>query len=157
MHTRKALSIFSGIVLAFALMLAPRARADEANEATKLTFNQPMEIPGHKVLAAGTYWFVNMDDGAAANHNLVQIFNEDRSKRIAVIPTLAIQRADTTASTEINLAEPRRNRPKSLVSWFYPGSATGHEFVYGSRREKIVSVEPELKVMAQPATPNYGD
>jgi hypothetical protein len=157
MYTRKALSIVSGIVLAFALMLAPRARADEANEATKLTFNQPMEIPGHKILAAGTYWFVNMDDGSAANHNLVQILNEDRSKRIAAIPTVAIQRADTTPRTEINLAEPRGNRPKALVSWFYPDSTTGHEFVYYGYQEKVVTSEPELRVMAQPATPASGD
>lgn len=157
MQTRKTFSIISGIALAVALMFVPRARADEANEASKLTFNQPMEIPGHRVLAAGTYWFVNMDDLSSANHNVVQIFNEDKSKRIAVLSTVAIQRGDTASNTEINFAESQGNEPKALVSWFYPGSTRGHEFVYSHNEEKIVTAEPDLKVMAQPAAPAYGD
>jgi hypothetical protein len=157
MNTRKTLSIISGFVLAVALMLAPRARADEANEASKLTFNQPLEIPGHRVLAAGTYWFVTMDGVSSADHNLVQIFNADRSERIMVLPTVAIQRPEASSTTEINFAESQGNRPKALVSWFYPHSMIGHEFVYGDQEEKVVASEPTLKVMAQPESPAYGD
>ena len=55
MNTLKKVLI-SGLALASLLML-PVARGTEENQATKLTFNQPVEIPGH-VLPAGTYWFV---------------------------------------------------------------------------------------------------
>jgi len=133
------------------------ARADEWNQATKLTFNQPVEIPGQKILAAGTYWFTTMDDGAAFNDNVVQIFNADRSKILAALPTVAIQRATPTARTEINLAEPRANHPDALVSWFYPGLTDGHEFVYGRQEEKIVASEPVLKVLAGHTALAYGD
>ena len=43
------------LLLAF-LMVLPAARADQANQATKVTFNQAVQIPG-RVLPAGTYWF----------------------------------------------------------------------------------------------------
>jgi len=51
MNTRKAISIL-GLLLAFAIIL-PAARADEYDQASQLTFSQPVQIPGH-VLPAGT-------------------------------------------------------------------------------------------------------
>jgi hypothetical protein len=158
MRTLKQFSIISGLVLTFAMMLAPVARADAWNQATRLTFNQPMEIPGHKVLAAGSYWFVNMADLSQADDNVIQIFNADRSKIIATVPTIAVQRANPTATTEVTFAEPQGNQPRTLMSWFYPGTRTGHEFVYGRQEEKTVTAEPVMKVMAGPQRAvSYGD
>jgi hypothetical protein len=156
MRTLKQFSFISGLIFMFGLLLVPVARADEWNQATRLTFNQPMEIPGHKILAAGTYWFKTMTDLSAADDNVVQILNADRSRVIAVFPTAAIQRATPTASTEINFAE-QGHQPNALVNWFYPGSTTGHEFLYSRQEEKVVASEPVLKVMAGRTAPAYGD
>ena len=53
MYIRKMISIL-GLALAIAIVL-PVLRADEANQATKVTFSQPVQIPG-KILPAGSYW-----------------------------------------------------------------------------------------------------
>jgi hypothetical protein len=55
MNTRKAF-ITLGLLLALVMML-PYARASERDQATAITFNQSVQIPG-RVLPAGTYWFV---------------------------------------------------------------------------------------------------
>lgn len=157
MHTRKTFSTISGFILAFALMLVPMARADEWDQASKLTFSQPFEVPGHKILAAGAYWFVTMPDLSAAGDNFVQVFNADRSKLYAIIPAVSIERSNPSPYTEINLATPQGNQPKAIVSWFYAGRRTGHEFLYDKQEEKTVMAEPMMKIMARPANPAYGD
>ena len=55
MNTGKAF-ITLGLALAFVMML-PSARASERDQATEITFNQSVQIPG-RVLPAGTFWFV---------------------------------------------------------------------------------------------------
>ena len=54
--TTKKLFITLGLALASVVVL-PTARADEYDQASKLTFNKSIQIPGH-VMPAGTYWFV---------------------------------------------------------------------------------------------------
>lgn len=158
MQPRKRFAAVSALILIFAAMLAaPAARADEWNQATQLTFNQPMEIPGHKILAAGTYWFVTMADLSVANDNVVQIFDASRRKIIATLISDPIQRRTVTDRTEVNLAKQQGNEPNLLVSWFYPGSHIGHQFVYGREEDKVVAADPHTKVMASPGGSVYGD
>jgi hypothetical protein len=54
MNIRKMLFI-AGLMVAFTILL-PVVHADDWNQATRVTFSQPVQIPGH-VLPAGTYWF----------------------------------------------------------------------------------------------------
>ncbi len=58
MKTRNVLFTLA-FVFASIIML-PAARADDHDQASKLTFNQSVQIPG-QVLPAGTYWFVMGD------------------------------------------------------------------------------------------------
>ena len=60
-----------GLIIAFALFFELAAYADESDQATTITFSQPIQIPG-QVLPAGTYLFklASGDD-----LNVVQIFN----------------------------------------------------------------------------------
>ena len=160
MRARKPNTLIAGLILILAVAFAaPSARADQWNESTRLTFSQPMEIPGHRILAADTYWFETMADLSVANDNVVQIFNADHTRIVATLPSVAIQRQTLTASTEVNFAKQGANEPNVLVSWFYPGSGTGHEFIYSRQEEKAVASEPALKVMAHPAkvARAYGD
>jgi hypothetical protein len=73
MNTRKTLGIILGIA-AISVTILPVARADEADQATRITVSQPIQIPG-KVLPAGTYWFVLLDHGD--NLNVVEILDSD--------------------------------------------------------------------------------
>jgi hypothetical protein len=149
--TRKALCISFGVVLAFALVVfAPAARASEWDQATQLTFNQSVEVPGNVVLPAGTYWFVLTDDAITAP-DLVQIFNLDRTQVLASIQTIPTIRPGATDHSELTFAEQSQKQPIALISWFYPGRVTGHEFVYAPREEARLSESEQITVMAQSA------
>jgi hypothetical protein len=146
MNTRKVISIL-GLLLAFAIIL-PVARADEFDQATKLTFNQSVQIPG-RVLPAGTYWFV-LANASIANRNIIQIFSSDRSTLYATLLANGSARSQRTDKTTITFAERGLDKPDAIVDWFYPGRTIGHEFVYPTRdeREEIASAKHQTILAA---------
>jgi hypothetical protein len=150
MSTRKALTMVSGLILGLAMLLPVGARADEYNEATQMTFNVPIQVPGNRVLPAGTYWFKLFD--SAANRQIVQIYNADRSQVLLTYLAIPTDRMVTTGHTELKLIHQPRNKPYALLSWFYPDRVIGHEFLYGPRQEQRLSEESVIKVMAHSAS-----
>jgi len=149
MNTRKAISIL-GLLLAFAIIL-PAARADEYDQASQLTFSQPVQIPG-RVLPAGTYWFV-LADVSIANRNIIHIFNSDRSTLYATVSTITAERAQSSDRTALTFAERDSTQPSAILDWFYPGRKTGHEFVYPAQDEKeLASAKHQTVVARAPAT-----
>ena len=126
MKYRKLLAISLFVVMAFSLGI-PTANADASNQQTKITFNEPVEIPG-MVLGAGTYWFVLAGDGS--DLNVVQVFNEDRSALLATLFTAPRQGRQSSDSAEFTFAERPNSKPEAILAWFYPGLPTGHEFLY---------------------------
>jgi hypothetical protein len=74
-------AIGRALSVAFALaILTPAARASVRDQATRITFNQPVRVPG-KILPAGTYWFVLSNVGAA-DRDTVSIYSSDWSKGV---------------------------------------------------------------------------
>ena len=134
------------LILAGAVFL-PAARADERDRMTKLVFDQPVEIPG-AVLPAGTYWFIL--DPYIQNRDVVQIFNEDWSTLCATLITVPTDRGQPAAETEIELAVRPGQEPEVLMKWYYPGRATGQEFVYPKREERELAGDVKRDVLAQP-------
>ena len=55
-------------------------RASVRDQATRISFNQPVRVPG-KILPAGTYWFVLSNVGAA-DRDTVSIYSSDWSKGV---------------------------------------------------------------------------
>jgi hypothetical protein len=100
------------LLLAF-LMVLPAARADEGDQATKVTFSQAVQIPG-RVLPAGTYWFVLPED--VNEHDQVRIFNSDRTILYAAVFTNNAQRAQTTDHSAFTFAERESAQPQAIVS-----------------------------------------
>ena len=147
MKTRGALSIIFALALALA-MIVPVARADERDQATQLTFDQPVQIPGNVVLQPGTYWFTVGHN--TLDRNVVQVFDSNWSiiATTIAIPTL---RPKATDHTMLKLAEGAANEPFVLVKWFYPGRETGHEFLYSTPMERQLSEDNVITVMAGPA------
>jgi hypothetical protein len=125
MNTRKAF-ITLGLVVT-SLVILPAAHADEWDQASKLTFSQSVQIPG-RVLPAGTYWFVLAD--TVGSRNIIHIFNSDRSTLYATVQTITAERPQPTDSTTITFAERELMPTNAIVTWFYPGRNSGHEFVY---------------------------
>ena len=128
--TTKKMFITLGLALASVIVL-PTARADECDQASKLTFNKSVQIPGH-VLPAGTYWFMLANINS---RNVVQVFSSDRSTLYATLLTIDADRPETTDKTAITFAE-RGMEPETIVFWFYPGSSYGHQFLYSKPEEQ---------------------
>jgi hypothetical protein len=128
MNLRKTLSIL-GLMLTFTIML-PVAHADDWNQTTRFTFNQPVQVPGH-VLPAGTYFFQLVGD----NHHLVQIFSEDRTT-VAILYSVPRVRYGRRAEVAITLANRGATQPQAIVAWFFVGETEGHEFLYPKQEEQ---------------------
>lgn len=142
---RAALLVLGGIALLGVLA----AQANTFNKATKVTFDQPVEVPG-MVLPAGTYTFTIHD--SLGSRNIVQIFNEDKTKLITTILAIHNYRLEPTGETVISFAERPADRPQALKAWFYPGHNYGVEFVYPEQKameiaqasNEVVPAETEL-------------
>ncbi len=146
MNIRGASTIFFGFILTRVIFLLA-ARADEWDQMTKFTFNQPVEIPGG-VLPAGTYWFVLQNN--QSDRNIVQVFNADWSRVEATLITNPTYRRQPADQTEIKFAERPHQKPEALLKWYYPGRLTGHEFVYSARHEREFARDPKQDVLAEP-------
>lgn len=109
----------------------PPVKADTWNQLTKVTFSGPVEIPG-QVLGAGTYWFKLLD--LPATRNIVQIYNQDQSKQVAMVMAIPDYRLKPTGKTVITFEERAANNPPAIKAWFYPGDNFGQEFVYPKAR-----------------------
>jgi hypothetical protein len=144
MNTGKAF-ITLGLLLAFVMML-PSARASERDQATEITFNQSVQIPG-RVLPAGTYWFVVSE--ANTSRNIVQIFNSDRSMLYATVSTINTESLTTTDKTAITFAEREPMQPRTILSWFYPGHTPGHQFVYSNIEKQELAQVKHYTIMAK--------
>ena len=127
-------------VLAVVIVL-PAVHADQADQATRVTFSQPVRIPG-RVLPAGTYVFVLPDE--ANDHFQVRIFNADRSMLVATLFTIGVERSKPTDNTVFGFAERGSAQPEAIVTWFYPGETTGHEFVYPKQMQQELASAKQI-------------
>jgi len=130
-------------LLLLGTFLVPIVRADEHDKKTVITFSQPFEIPGAKVLPAGTYTFKLFDSDS--NRNIVQIFNEDGTKLFATILAINDYRLTPSGKTVMLFSERAGDSPDALKAWFYPNNSWGQEFVYPKQRAiklAVASKEP---------------
>ena len=106
-------------------VFAPRAKADDWNRKTVMTFSAPVEIPGvhlkgWAVLPAGTYVFKILD--SASDRHIVQIFNADETQCYATILAIPNYRFRATGKTVVTFRERPAGEPEALRAWFYPGT-----------------------------------
>lgn len=123
-------------VLLFCALSVPNARADKWNEATKVNFSAPVELPG-VVLPAGTYWFTLMANDS--DRNIVQVWDANREHLLTTIMTVPDYRTHPTGKTVIRFEERPSDQPEALRAWFYPGDNYGHEFVYSESRAREIA------------------
>lgn len=143
--TAKVLGIFSALALALSMAL-PAAHASDFNQMTKITFSEPVRIPGNQVLPAGTYWRQTPEEGnTGLLQNVVQIYNADHSQLLVSVITRPTSKSNATGKTELVLAEASKG-PSIFVDWFYPGTLTGHQFIYSAKREQRISREELAKL-----------
>jgi hypothetical protein len=146
MNTKSLLSVTLGVFISCAMMIAP-AKADVWNQKTKVTFSQPVEVPG-QTLPAGTYWFVLANSGT--DRNIVQIFSQDWSMLYATVFTVPSDRQSPPDDTLLTLAKRESNGTPALVKWFYPGETTGHEFEYSKSEESQLIQDKQETLLVSP-------
>jgi hypothetical protein len=138
-----------GLIIAFSLFFGLAAHADESDQATTITFSQPIQIPG-RVLPAGSYLFKLTNTGS--DRNIVQIFNPERTVLYATVQTIPTERPEPTGHTVIELVEQGVGQPDALLKWFYPGSDTGNEFLYSKQNEKELAQDKQQTIVANQST-----
>ena len=137
--------IILGLMIALSLFFELAAHAEPMDQRTKLTFSEPIQIPG-EVLPAGTYLF-RLADGDSGQH-VVQIFNADGTVPYATVLTIATERPYPTGDTAVTLAEQGAGNPDALLKWFYPGRVTGNEFLYSNQKEKELAQDKQQTIVA---------
>src|SRR5438270_14005428 len=86
-----------GMIVAFTMFVELAAHADEGDQATEISFSQPIQIPG-QVLPAGTYLFKLADSN---DLNVVQIFNSDRTHIYATLEMLPTENRELIGDTTV--------------------------------------------------------
>jgi hypothetical protein len=143
---------FSAFFLTSALVLVSivlPAQADQWNKETRITVNEPLEVPG-AVLSPGTYLFKLADN--PSDRNIVQIYSEDASGRQKLVTTILAISAYTLEVPDkpmIKLEERPSGGPEAIHSWFYPGENTGWQFVYPkSERLQVAATQTPVQAPA---------
>jgi hypothetical protein len=117
------------LIPAFSLMLMlgfqSSAMADDWDHKTVFTINQPVVVPGHVVLPAGSYVIKRLNTVSP----VVQILDQSESKVYATvlpIPDFVMNPPDKPTFT---FQETTEGSPVALKSWIYPGSQTAYDFI----------------------------
>src|SRR5579883_415158 len=146
MRTRKLLLVILSL-MAIGLVYSLPAVATAWDKQTKVTFSEPVEVPG-AILPAGTYEFVLAAPNQ--NKNVVQIWNADHTKLYTTFITINNYKLTPSEETVITFAERPRRRPAAIHAWFYPGENYGKEFVYPKDRALELAAHSHEAVLAMP-------
>jgi hypothetical protein len=132
------------------LLVAPKAKADELNRKTVVTFSGPVEVPGvgAQVLPAGTYIFKVLD--SPSDRHIVQILSEDGNHVYTTILAIPNFRLKATDKTVITFHERPAGEPEALKAWFYPGREWGDQFVYEKSKAIQLAKESNENVLSTP-------
>jgi len=110
-----------------AVCLAPAAHADEWTKLTYFTFSAPVEMPGI-VLPAGSYKFELADPDSS--RRVVRISDKEGGKVHGIFMSIPDQKLTPSDKPIVMFREAPAGAPEAVKAWFYPGEATGYEFVY---------------------------
>jgi len=132
------------------LLAAPKAKADEWNNKTVITFNGPVEVPGvgQHLLPAGTYVFKLLD--SPSDRHIVQVYNQDETQLLTTILSMPDRRLKATDKTVMTFRERPVGEPESLKAWFYPGHQWGDHFVYERSRAIQLAQETNEVIISTP-------
>jgi hypothetical protein len=109
------------------------ANAAPQDDTTYVTFHRTVQIPG-ATLTPGTYIFEEVETGR--NDDVVRVLSRDRRRVFLTQFATAIERPEgPAAQRDVVLSESKPGEAPRVISWFHPGSPTGHDFVYGDLQE----------------------
>jgi hypothetical protein len=112
--------------------ISVNAGAQPANQDTFFTFSQAVELP-KTTLPAGTYFFQLVD--SPSNRHIVKVMSQDRKELLATLMAIPYYSNDRPSDEpQVRFLEtPAANgvaASNAIKIWFYPGTSTGHEFIW---------------------------
>jgi LPXTG-motif cell wall-anchored protein len=139
-----ALSTFAVLALGIGT-----AQAQPADYRTFFTFSAPVTLPG-VTLPAGTYMFRLADP--TTGRKVINVLSADGKRSLAMLHTIPNQLLTAPQNAEVRFMETTANTPPPIKTWWYPGKATGYEFIYPRTQAlqlaKLTS-EPVLTTVAE--------
>lgn len=122
--------------VASALLALPLTASAQGpvNQDTFFTFSQAVELPG-TTLPAGTYFFQLAD--SPSNRHIVKVMSQDRKELHATLLAIPYYSTDRPSDDpQVRFMETPAQAANggaatnAIKIWFYPGTSTGHEFIY---------------------------
>jgi hypothetical protein len=120
----KALSAL--VATTVGLVMAPHVHADDYDKFTRITVNEPVQLP-NLTLQPGSYTLKLIE--ASGNRHVVQVAT-DSGKGMAIILALPNYRLVPKDKTTIQYWETPAGQPRAIRAWFFPGDNYGQEFAY---------------------------
>jgi len=141
----------SAVVFA-AVLVVPRANADEWNKRTILSVNETIQVE-NAVLPPGQYVLRLLNSNS--DRHVVQIFNSRENHVIATILAIPAERLNPTGETQFTFWETPAGTAKAMRDWYYPGDLIGQEFTYPKHPYQLVAVvtPPPAPAVAPPPAP----
>lgn len=121
------------------------AAAQGWSEKTTFTFDAPVVVP-HTTLPAGTYVFKLADTDNS--RSIVEIWNEDETKRLSTSLAIPIVRNDPADEVNVTFASTPEGMPPAVVAWFYPGQRDGNELVYPTKQARHIAETTRTLVLS---------
>ncbi|MCU1263012.1 MAG: hypothetical protein JWO80_5897 [Bryobacterales bacterium] len=144
--TRATLIVLAGLALLGRMV--PRAVADEWDQKTIVTFNNPVEVPG-QALPAGTYVFKLAD--SQSDRDIVQVYSKDEKHLYGTFLAIPDEHLRPAGKPIIMFEERSGGAPEAVRAWFYPGDDYGHAFVYPKPKATGLAKANHTPVPSMPA------
>jgi hypothetical protein len=122
--------LFGGAMVMSLAVISPKAKADTWNEKTVVTFDQPVEIPGH-VLLPGSDTFSLVD--SLSDRTIVEVRSISNPQFVYIVQANTAQRTQSSSKSVFEFENLNAGSPEAIHEWFYPGALYGQEFAYPSQ------------------------
>jgi hypothetical protein len=136
-----AVVLFAGAMVTSLAVISPNAKADTWNEKTVVTFNQPVEIPGH-VLLPGSYTFSLVN--SSSDRDIVEVRSNSDPQFIYIVQANPAERMQSNSKSAFEFEKLNVDSPEAIHEWFYPGALYGQEFAYPSQPSEEVPASAPL-------------
>jgi hypothetical protein len=130
--TRRLSVMLSVFVLVLMFSFSTAAMADNWDQKTEFSVNQPVTIPGQVVLPAGTYVIKRL----STVNPVLQITNESETKVYAMLMPMARSVEVPFDTPTFTFKEMPEGTPVALKGFYYPGRLTGYEFVEDAAKSR---------------------
>jgi hypothetical protein len=147
---RKNIVLLTIAALLLALSLGPRAKADDWDKKTIVTFDQDVQIPG-QVLPAGTYVFKLFR--SSSDRFTVQVWEGSEFQLLATLITIGDSYPNPSGKAYfvLDTSGTDEGYPPAVVSWFFAGSDEGRDFIYsGYSTTRMLDSQESSQPQSQP-------